>query len=152
MDVVQEYVATHFLSTDEAGLAWAILSEEDQKVLLTRSFEAIESLPLLGCRTVESQANAFPRWPDTEVPLAVQYAQIENAVSLAKNTQSEDERFYDSLRAHGVASYSIGNLSETLNDSTKYISQKVEGIISDRAIKLLQPFISGGYRISGGKR
>ena len=126
------------------------LQEADKEVLLRRSFEAIEGLPFTGHKTDFSQPNAFPRCPSTEVPSAIKAAQVENAISLSDDNASEDAAFYEKLWQFGVESYSIGNLSEkTSSGAWGRGSTTAHGIISANASQLLQPFISGSYRIGG---
>lgn len=145
-----EYVATHFLSTDEFRSDWESLTDQDKEVLLRRSFEAIETLPFTGMKYCPDQANAFPRWPGEEVPDAIKAAQVENAVSLSDNSASEDAAFYEKLWQFGVESYSIGNLSEsTSSGAWGSSSLTTNGIISAKASRLLQPYIRGGYNIRG---
>ena len=146
------YVTTHFLSTDNLRLNWETLSDDDKEVLLQRSFEAIESLPFSGRKSDPSQPNAFPRCPYTEVPSAVKNAQVENAVSLSDSSISEDAAFYEKLWQFGVESYSIGNLSEkTSSGAWGRGSTAAHGIVSARAANLLQPYLSGGFKIRGGR-
>ena len=82
------YIAEHFLSANELRVKWEALQEADKEVLLRRSFEAIEGLPFTGHKTDFSQPNAFPRWPEKEIPEAIMAAQVENAVALADSSAS----------------------------------------------------------------
>ena len=148
-----EYVRTHFLSTDDLRIEWDNLSDEDKKVLLRRSFESIESLSFTGRKSCISQTTAFPRCPDSTVPEDVKAAQVENAVSMSDVSESEDAAFYEKLWQFGVESYSIGNLSEkTSSGAWGRGSTTAHGIISSKASRLLQPYISGGYKIRGPLR
>ena len=141
-----EYVRTHYLSTDSTRLAWDQLSDEDKAVLLIVSFEAIEQLVYRGRRTAKDQKTAFPRYPDTEVPTQIKHAQIANAAVTADTEYQKDVDFYNKLKSFGIASYRIGNLSESLVDhwSTRGSGQ---GIYSQEALRLLQPYLQGGFRI-----
>lgn len=147
-----DYVAKHFLSTDELRKTWENLLEEDKEVLLRRSFEAIESLPFTGHKTEKNQPNAFPRCPEKEVPENVKGAQVENAVTLSDTSATEDAAFYEKLWQFGVESYSIGNLSERTSEGAwgrGSGSSLSSGIISAKAIRMLQPYVTGGYTIRG---
>ena len=147
-----EYVETHFLSTDELRETWEGLDEMDKEVLLRRSFESLESLPFSGRKTDPKQPNAFPRWPYEEVPEAIKNAQVENAVSLSDSAASEDAAFYEKLWQYGVESYSIGNLSERTSQGTwGRNATTTAGLVSAKATQMLQPFISGGYCIRGSR-
>lgn len=142
LEAADDYVKGHFLSKDTLRLTWEKLSAEDKEVLLRRSFESIELLPFAGRKACLSQPNAFPRWPGSEVPAAVIAAQVENAVAMSDDTAVEDAAYYERLRRNGIESYSIGNLSENLGGTSQS-----NGILSTRAMSLLQPFISGGFSI-----
>ena len=136
-----EYVSTHYLSNDPLRTSWEDLFDEDQEVLLTQSFQALELLPFTGRKLNPEQHTAFPRWPYKEVPEAVKWAQIEHALARSDASAVEDERHYAHLRAQGVESYSIGNLSEQLGSS-------VSGPrVSAKAELLLRPYLGGGYRM-----
>ena len=76
-----EYVSTHYMSTDELRVGWEALSDEDRSALLTRSFQVLELLPFAGRKFDPKQANAFPRWPRQEVPAAIKWAQNEHALA-----------------------------------------------------------------------
>lgn len=145
-----DYISKHYLSNDLIRITWEDLDDVDKEVLLRKSFEAIESLPFTGKKYCIDQPNAFPRCPNEEVPEAIKAAQVENALALSDNAISEDITFYEKLRQFGVDSYSIGNLSESLNDSAgKPDSMSFYGIFSAAAAKLLRQFISGSYNIRG---
>lgn len=146
-----EYVNTHFLSVDERRLNWEVLDNNDKEVLLQRSFEAIECLPFVGRKTNPDQPNAFPRYPFEEVPEAVKYAQVENAITLSDSSASEDAAFYEKLWQYGVESYSIGNLSERTSSGAwgRNVTASSSGVISAKAINLLKPFLNGSYNIRG---
>lgn len=145
-----DYVDTHFLSTDPLRLGWEALLDEDKEVLLQRSFDSIEGLPFIGRKLDCKQSTAFPRYPYEEVPEAVKNAQVENAVSLSDSSTTEDAAFYQKLWQYGVESYSIGNLSEKTSSGTWGKSSGARlGIVSARATQLLQPYLSGCYNIRG---
>ena len=147
------YIAEHFLSTNELRVKWEALQETDKEGLLRRSFEAIEGLPFTGHKTDFSQPNAFPRYPSTDVPEDVKAAQVENAVALSDSSVSEDAVFYERLWQFGVESYSIGNLSEKTSSGTwGRGSTAANGVVSAKASRLLQPYISGSFRIRGEYR
>lgn len=152
LEEANEYIKTHYPSTDEVRLTWEILTEDDQAVYLQKSFDAIETLPFRGRKTCPDQTTAFPRWPSTEVPGAVKKAQIEQAFNLSDSTANEETAIYDKLWKFGVDSYSIGNLSESSSDgawgrSGSSSSAVSAGITSTEAINYLKPYLRGGFRI-----
>lgn len=145
-----EYVLSHYTSTEDVRQQWEQLSDSDKSVLLLRAFNSIESLPFVGHKTDVCQTTAFPRCPHTEVPAAVKAAQIEQALSAADGTAAEDDAFYGKLWRYGVESYKIGNLSESSSSGSWGRSGGTNsvvsaGITSTIAIRLLMPYLSGGY-------
>lgn len=154
LEQADEYIATHYISTDDLRLTWEDLDDEDKAALLLRSFETIELLPFAGRKTVKGQENAFPRYPDTEVPKQIKWAQIENALSISDTTASEEAEHYGRLWQFGVQSYSIGNLSEKISEgawSSGSTTAAASGLVSTIATRLLKPYLLGSYRIAGGR-
>ena len=143
-----DYIAAHYLSTDPLRVSWDSLTDEYKQVLLTRSYDAIEMLPLRGRKASCDQQTAFPRWPDTTIPECVKSAQIENALELGNPSEEAEE--YRRMRQLGVAEYKIGNFSEKLGDASADTNLMVSsGIVSFKAIQLLRPFLSGPFNIRG---
>lgn len=152
LEEANKYVETHYLETDDARLRWEDLEDESKEVLLVRSFEGIDSLPFPGRKTYPSQEECFPRYPSTEVPLRIKYAQIENALALSEDSYDAESSFYERLQRYGIQSYSIGNLSETFGSvvsggSSDVITFSSVGIVSNRAKQYLLPYLRGGYKI-----
>lgn len=143
----EEYVETHYLSNSSTRLAWYSLSSTDKAVLLRNSFAAIEALPFRGAKTSATQTQAFPRYPSTEIPQRVKDAQVANAIALSDETLQEDAMFYDRLRTYGINSYRLGNLSESLLDYSSVQTAAASGIYSQEALRLLQPWLVGGFNI-----
>lgn len=143
-----EYITSHYLSTDTLRLSWEGLSDEDRTVLLTKSFQTIELLPFAGRKLTSDQSTVFPRWPYKEVPEAIKWAQIENALAKSDASNEEDTKYYERLWTYGVESYSIGNLSERTSTGTYSLrGAQATGITSAIAERLLRPYLGGGYRM-----
>ena len=143
-----EYVVTHYVSTDALRIGWEALSDEDRIALLTKSFQVLELLPFAGRKFEPGQETAFPRWPHKEVPSAIKWAQIENALAKSDTSNEEDAKFYERLWMYGVESYSIGNLSErTSTGSYSVNGAQATGVTSAIADRLLRPYLGGGYRM-----
>lgn len=140
-----EYITTHYMSTEELRLGWEALADADRTVLLNRAFQSIELLPFRGRKLDATQQTAFPRWPVKEVPELVKYAQIEDALARSDSSLVADEMHYSRLRALGVSSYSVGSLSESLREPDN--ATGATQLSSTIAKKLLQPYLSGGYRL-----
>ena len=143
-----DYVATHYLPADALRQSWTELFDEERAILLTKSFQVLELLPFAGRKFDPKQPNAFPRWPQQEVPVAIKWAQIENALAKSDTSNAEDAKFYERLWMYGVESYSIGNLSErTSTGSYSAKGAQATGVTSAIADRLLRPYLGGGYRM-----
>ena len=146
-----EYIKTRYASTDELRKAWEAMDEADQAVYLQKSFDAINILPFRGRKYSTNQEAAFPRWPYPEVPAAIKYAQIENAITLTDTSASEDAAFYEKMWQYGVESYRIGNLSETSSNGSWGRSgsstSATQSVTSAKAVNLLEPYLRGGFSI-----
>lgn len=148
LEEADEYVAKHFMSTNTIRVSWESLNDADKEVLLRNSYQAIEALPVRGRKTCTTQPNAFPRYPSDVVPAQIKEAQIANAVVLADDSSQEDASYYDKLRTYGIKSYHIGNLSETMDAPTESASaSSYIGIYSQEAMRLLSPWLKGGFKI-----
>ena len=143
-----QYISTHYLSNDALRQSWESLSDDDRVVLLTKSFQAIELLPFTSRKLNPDQNTVFPRWPCKEVPEAIKWAQIENALAKSDASNEEDAKHYERLWTYGVESYSIGNLSERTSTGTYSLrGAQYTGVTSAIAERLLRPFLGGGYRM-----
>ena len=147
LEEADEYVTGHFMSSNMTRVAWESLSDADKMVLLRNSYRAIEMLAFRGRKTSPTQPSAFPRWPLTDVPSSIKEAQVANAIVLADESTQDDVTYYDRLRTFGVKSYHIGNLSETLNTPAENASASYQGIYSQEALRLLSPWLGGGFKI-----
>lgn len=148
LDEANTYVSEHYISTEAFRQGWEALEDADKAALLRRSFQAIELLPFAGRKTCCGQPFAFPRWPYEEVPDAVKFAQIEQALVGADAEAAEEAKQYERMWQWGVSSYSIGNLSEHISTGSYGADAlKSSGITSATASRLLTPFMQGGYTI-----
>lgn len=148
IEEADEYVKTHYLKNDELFKTWFDLDSESKTVLLSRSFQVIELLPFTGRKLDPAQATVFPRWPQQEVPEAIKWAQIENALARSDASNEEDAKFYERLWTYGVESYSIGNLSERTSSGTYGVGgAQSTGVVSAIANRLLRPYLGGGYQM-----
>ena len=137
------YVASYYSSTNNIRTAWEALSEEDKQIVLNRAEQVIDLLPFNGKPVDPKQINAFPRYPNPELSLErVRVAAIELALQTNGDTEAQDRL---NLRAQGVKSYKIGDLSETFKDTNS------EDYLIQFALDVINPFLrnwlSGGYRI-----
>ena len=148
LEEANEYVTNHFMSSNVTRVAWESLSDADKEVLLRNSYRAINALTFRGRKACATQPGAFPRYPSNEVPIEIKEAQIANAVVLSDDSNQEDVTYYDKLRTYGVKSYHIGNLSETLGTPAESsTASSYMGIYSQEAMRLLEPWLRGGFKI-----
>lgn len=109
------YFATR-LKTDE----WDELGTTDKEAALIQSTRRLEQERYNARKTVETQALQFPRdpiedkdgfiRPSDEIPVEVQYAQLEYALFLLK----EDDRFVSDLEIHDSQVLTQHNLTSAL--------------------------------------
>ena len=135
-----EYVQNYYSSGDSIRLAWEALNEADKLVLLNRAEQTIDHLPINGKPVVENKA--FPRYPDTEIPVEVRQATIELAV---QSFNSEAKERYE-LRRQGVRSYKIGDLSESFSEAAVAASG-VDAYAYSIVFPFLRKWLGGGYEI-----
>lgn len=148
LEEANEYVATHYLPADALRQGWHNLSDEERTILLNKSFQTIELLPFAGRKLNPDQSTVFPRWPCKEVPEAIKWAQIENALAKSDASSEEDAKHYERLWTYGVESYSIGNLTERTSTGTYSLrGAQATGVTSVIAERLLRPYLGGGYRM-----
>lgn len=148
LEEADQYITEHYMSKESLRISWEALEPVDRAALLRRSFQAIELLPFTGHKLDPSQPTAFPRCPYTEVPDAVKFAQVEQALVGADSEASEETKHYEKLWQWGVSSYTIGNLHESLSTGNYGAGAlRSAGISSPEAAKLLSPFIWGGFNI-----
>lgn len=137
------YVASYYSSTNNIRIAWEALSEGDKQIALNRAEQVIDLLPFNGKPVDPKSSKAFPRHPHPELSLErVKTATIELALQQNGDTETQDRL---NLRAQGVKSYKIGDLSETFKDTSS------EDYIIQFALDVVNPFLrnwlGGGYRI-----
>ncbi|HHX28567.1 MAG TPA: hypothetical protein GX716_06080 [Firmicutes bacterium] len=119
--------------------AWMRASTCDKGKALDMATRAIDRTPLKGVKASYDQANQFPRYPDAEVPQAVKDACCEEALALLERGNSQRRK----LQQEGVASFSVGGLSET------YVAgARGGGLISQEAKELLRPWLLGAVSIT----
>lgn len=127
---------TYYASRLHTG-SWDDASDADKQKALDMATRAIDRMPIVGVKTGDDQANAFPRYPDEDVPQAVKDACCEEALALLERGNSQRRK----LQAEGVVSMSIGGLSET------YAVGSGRGLLSQEAKELLRPWLLGAVNI-----
>ena len=147
VEQANEYVTSHYVSTDDARVRWEQLTDEDKSVLLNRAHDVIDAMPLTGRKTHVDQPDAFPRCPYKAVPTAVLSAECELALSMSDEAANASLDEYRKMVDYGIQSYSIGNFSETLLSYSKNSVEIKYGLLSSRAKQLLTPWLTGGFRI-----
>ena len=118
--------------------SWAGADEETKEKALKQATREIDRQPLKGCKATDTQALAFPRYPDTEVPEAVEEACCEVALALLERGNSQRRK----LQQEGVQSFTLGNMSES------YAAGAGKGLLSQEAKELLRPWLLGGVFIT----
>ena len=132
-----EYADEYFAGRLHAE-SWEQADESTKEKALKQATRAIDRQPLKGRKTNPEQELAFPRHPDTEIPIAVKEACCEEALAILERGNSQRRR----LQQEGVQSFSLGNMSET------YTASAGRGLLSQEAKELLRPWLLGGVFIT----
>lgn len=135
---------------------WFAADATTKEIALTQAGRVIDRLPLKGRPVELGQEHAFPRayisegaplsehtfelysgwYVQTDIPDAVKWAVCEEALTLMEETGERAE-----LIQAGVASFSIGDLSET------YRPNAMRGLHSLEAQEYMRPYIAGAAAI-----
>jgi hypothetical protein len=118
--------------------SWVWAQFPDKESALWQATKAIDRQLLKGRKTDQSQALAFPRYPDTEVPEAVKEACCEEALALLERGNSQRRK----MQQDGVRSFTLGNMSEA------YAPGAGKGVLSQEAKELLRPWLLGAVNVT----
>lgn len=141
--------ASTYLADHIDGAAWTAASDEQKAAALVSATRAIDRLPLRGAPVDADQHLAFPRrertgygWSQqSAVPQAVLDATCEEALALLDGERRQRQQ----LQAEGVASFSLGALSESYRAGVAGASS--DGVVSQTARHLLRPYIARTFRL-----
>lgn len=141
--------ASAYLADHIDGAAWTAASEEQKAAALVSATRAIDRLPLRGAPVDADQHLAFPRrertgygWSvQSAVPQAVLDATCEEALALLDGERRQRQQ----LQAEGVASFSLGSLSESYRAGAT--GSASDGVVSQAARQLLRPYIARTFRL-----
>lgn len=131
-------------AADPERVAWSALTDSDKLAYLFDALTVMEQQVFSGFKTDPEQTLAFPRNGDEDTPEAVQCAQAYEACALCRSSADTSHRA--SLRAQGVTSFSVGNLSENYGGSA---SAAQTALCSLRAARLLRTYLAGGVPFAG---
>ena len=132
-----EYANEYFAGRLHAEV-WEQADESTKEKALRQATRAIDRQPLTGRKATDTQALAFPRYPDAEIPEAVKEACCEVALALLERGNSQRRK----LQQEGVQSFTLGNMSES------YAAGAGKGLLSQEAKELLRPWLLGGVFIT----
>ena len=147
-----EETTTAYVTKEEAEIyftsrlhvdPWLDASDSDKQAALAMATRAIDRLTLKGRKAALGQSLAFPRHPDTDVPVAVKDACCEEALALLGRGNSQRRK----LQAEGITSITLGSLSETYAPGAGGSGAAGRGLLSQEAKELLRPWLLGGVNI-----
>jgi len=134
------YIAAEYLGSDPGRIAWEKLDGTQKEAKLMSACVKLDSLDFVGAASSPGQPLAWPRNGSDEVPPAIKHAQIEIALFPLRE-DTGDTKMRAQLRAGGVKSFSVGNLSESYDagcGSPDFMGDpKIRG--------LLAKYLSGGH-------
>lgn len=138
-----EYIDTHYDTTNDLACYWRVLSDEEQEIWLLKSMQQLESIVLTGLKEYEDQALAFPRYrcyKEFTVPQEVKDAEIENALALFKKELSDvSMKQLKTLNTLGI----VKNMRKDENILTESTKLNTNYVQSDVAQRLLKSWIGG---------
>lgn len=115
--------------------AWDIASTADQTISIQMATEIIDTLNFVGDRTTDDQDLEFPRNEDTEIPVAIQRATFEIALTLLDGADPD----YDFANLN-LVSQGIANVRSTYNRNSP-LPHIIAGVPSPTAWRLLLPYL-----------
>jgi hypothetical protein len=118
------------------GELWDVTTPIRKYKALVTATKKIDTLRFAGVKTDNLQTLQFPRYGQTEVPLAIRQATYEEALSLLKGVDAETE--YDNLFLRTRA---FGTLRVDYDLNRPAPEHKKAGITSLRAWQLLIPYM-----------
>lgn len=116
--------------------AWHGANEDEKAQTLITATRQIDRFAYRGAKKLSTQALAFPRYPNTEVPQRVKDAVCEEGFAILKGVAKRIE-----LQQQGVKQAMVGNIMEI------YTNNKIK-LISPEARELLRPYLVGSVRIT----
>lgn len=122
-----DYISSHFLSSDTLRQEWEEMADEDKTVLLNKGLQDIEQFCFISKKVDLIQELQWPRF-NLNIPVDIQIAQIEEAMSYL-----DDNDAYNAI-AKGIKSETVKTLSTTY-DTTYKNKFKLQSIKSYNLIK-----------------
>ncbi len=140
--------ASAYLAGHIDGARWDAATPDDRERALIQATRQIDRLSLRGAPAEAGQPLAFPRremtgygWAvQSAVPQAVLDATCEEALALLDGERRQRQQ----LQAEGVASFSLGALSESYRQGG---SGAGSGLVSGTARQLLAPYVARTLRL-----
>lgn len=123
------------------------LTDGDREKLLLRACAILDSIPLKGIKSVETQALQFPKYPETSIVDRVKGAQIEVALELSNFDSLMDSTERRAKIASGLKSFSIDGFSESFAEANK--QPDLSTYLNPMAKQYLLPYLNGGFDICG---
>lgn len=142
LEEANELIEAYLVDSDVLRVAWEAASNANKTVYLLMSCMQLETLPFNSAKEDSTQVLSFPRTDgDTS---KIQIAQALQAASLTNVVQQDETNQRATLRASGVKSFKIGNLSETFESGGPRSSRP---LIFSTSLEVLQKYLTGGYPI-----
>lgn len=160
------YIDNYYATTDAQYMAWSAASDANKEVYLRNATRSLERLFFVGRKYADNQTLSFPRvtpqpFPnrrlegsapacspyylgDGNIPSAIKYAQIEEALELASPTAATTKQ---SQMSGAVSRVQIGHFSESYNTRSTSGNSPQTVLRSVKAQEYVQPFVSGGFRV-----
>ena len=171
LEEANDYVNSHYVSDDEYRVKWGSLSDEDKKIWLIRSTQALDNLKYVG-RPKGNQRLQFPRvvsygmygyvpvlfvsqyydnglisgngpLGDENGMQAIKKATIENAIAGANlNTLVQSTRV---ANIQGLTAMKAGNVSKSYNRNNKATVNGERDIYTDKIYSILVDWLQSSH-------
>jgi hypothetical protein len=169
LEEANAYISEHYTSTDAYRVKWAALSDDDKKIELVRSTEALNNLKYSGRVKSVSQKLQFPRVAnymgmggmlpalyvaqqydnqlissygptgDPDGALAITKACIENALAMSYLNEVVQDVRITNIQ--GLTSMKAGSVSKTYNRDNKATLNSDRDIFTDKIYSILVDWI-----------
>ena len=148
---MQSYATSEYADEYLDGLmntdAWSGAQASDKERALLSATVHIDALSSLGggfrgCKATDGQLQEFPRSPDTVVPEAVKRACCHEALAILEQSRDKTAQGREQAIRQGVASVSIGGVSESYVKLSDQQSGLRGRLLSDMAMALIRPYLA----------
>lgn len=150
LEEADKYIKLHYPYGNSMRKKWEqTVVSDDREVLLISACCELEALSWNGFASDDEQLLSFPRKPDKRrfgtfsVPAAIKNAQTELALWLCAEIDGGEASKRAALKAQGVTSFTLGDLSESYDGKSALPSP----LICGKCEALISRYLAGGFEV-----